>query len=309
MELRELETFRAVVEAGGVIKAAARLNRAQSSVTARIRQLEGSLGVQLFDRDGRKLRLTSAGEALLSYSGRLLDLAEEARSAVRRDSVCGRLRLGAMESVAATRLPRPLADFHRRHPDVAVELQTAPSRELLARLQADRLDAVIVGEQVDVEHFLWLPLYEEEVVMVGAVGCPAIQDLRRLAGCTLLVFPGNGCAYRRRLEQWLQAQRRVPARVLEFTSYHAILAAAVAGVGISLVPRSVLDIYPQRNDLAIRDVPAHLAHVQTALVMPRGRHLPALTALANCLRNAMNDRPSDDTRDRPRTRRKAAKSA
>ncbi|MHB1618227.1 MAG: LysR family transcriptional regulator, partial [Metallibacterium sp.] len=101
MDLRELEAFQAVVEAGGVGRAALRLHRAQSSITARIRQLEASLGVALFERDGRALRLTAAGDALLGYTGRLLGLAEEARAAVRQDSIGGRLRLGAMESVAA----------------------------------------------------------------------------------------------------------------------------------------------------------------------------------------------------------------
>jgi len=64
MDLRELEAFQAVVEAGGVGRAALRLHRAQSSITARIRQLEASLGVALFERDGRALRLTAAGDAL-----------------------------------------------------------------------------------------------------------------------------------------------------------------------------------------------------------------------------------------------------
>ncbi len=284
MELRELETFRAVVEAGGVGRAADRLNRAQSSVTARIRQLEASLGVPLFDREGRNLRLTAAGDALLGYTDRLLELAAEARAAVRDDVVGGRLRLGAMESVAASRLPHPLAAFHREHPRVSVELQTAPSRELVARVQAGALDAAVVGDEVDDERFVRVPLYTEELVLVGPGGRALPRDPAQLSGSTLLVFHGNGCAYRRRLEQWLQSRRAVPGRVLEFASYHAILASAAAGVGISLVPRSVLEIYPQRDALSVCRMPAQNARVRTALVMQRGRHLPALTQLANHLR-------------------------
>jgi DNA-binding transcriptional LysR family regulator len=285
MELRELETFRAVVEAGGVGRAAERLNRAQSSVTARIRQLEASLGVALFDREGRNLKLTAAGDALLGYADRLLDLAAQARAAVRDDVVGGRLRLGAMESVAASRLPHPLAAFHREHPRVSVELQTAPSRELVARVQAGALDAAVVGDEVDDERFVRVPLYNEELVLVGPGGRALPRDPAQLSGSTLLVFHGNGCAYRRRLEQWLQSRRAVPGRVLEFASYHAILASAAAGVGISLVPRSVLDIYPQRDALTVCRMPGQNARVRTALVMQRGRHLPALTQLANHLRD------------------------
>jgi DNA-binding transcriptional LysR family regulator len=186
--------------------------------------------------------------------------------------------------VAASRLPHPLAAFHRDHPQVSVELQTAPSRELVARVQARTLDAAIVGDEVDDERFARVPLYTEELVLVGPGGRPLGREPSRLSGCTLLVFHGNGCTYRRRMEQWLQSRRAVPGRVLEFASYHAILASAAAGVGISLVPRSVLEIYPQRAALSVARMPSQLARVRTALVMQRGRHVPALTQLANCLR-------------------------
>jgi len=284
VELRELETFRAIVEAGGVVRAASRMHRAQSSVTARIRQLEASLGVQLFERDGRTLRLTAAGDVLLQYADRLLGLADEARAAVHLDSVCGRLRLGAMESIAASRLPGPLAAFHRRYPEVAVELQTAPSRELIARLQAGGLDAVIVGDEVDDARFTSIPLYQEEMILVAAAGCPLLQNPKRLNGKTLLVFQGQGCAYRRRFEQWLQTLRVVPSRVLEFGSYHAILAAAAAGVGASLIPRSVLDIYAQREAVSWAEVPSRVAKLRTLLLMPMTTHAPALTRLVELLR-------------------------
>lgn len=289
MELRELETFRAVVESGGMNHAAARLNRAQSSITARIHQLEASLGVPLFEREGRRLRLTAAGDVLVGYSERLLDLAEETRAAVQRDSVCGRLRLGTMESVAATRLPQPLAAFHRRYPDVSVELQTAHSRDLLGMLQAGTLDmAIFCGDAVDGERFASMPWYSEELVLLTAAG-ETLRDPRHMAGGTVLVFRGHGCAYRRRFEQWLQALHVVPARVLEFASYHAILAATAAGVGCCLVPRAVLDIYPQRDALSVHKVPTRIARVRTAVVTPRGRHLPALTRLADCLRKDLAD--------------------
>jgi DNA-binding transcriptional LysR family regulator len=284
MELRELETFRAVVESGGMNRAATRLNRAQSSITARIRQLEASLGVSLFAPEGRGLRLTAAGDALVGYADRLLSLADETRAAVRRDKACGRLRLGTMESVAASRLPRPLAGFHQRHPEISVELQTAHSRELLARLQAGALDLAIVSDEVDDERFASLPWHVEELVLVAAAG-DAVRDPRRMVGGTLLVLGGNGCAYRRRFEQWLQNLRVVPARELEFASYHAILTAAASGVGVGLIPRSVLDIYAQRDAVSVHKVPARLARVRTAVVTLRGRHMPSLTRLVDCLRD------------------------
>jgi len=122
VDLAALTIFRAVVRENGVTRAAAKLNRVQSNVTTRIKQLEEQLGADLFIRDGRRLVLTPAGETLLPYAERLLALADEARHAVRADRPSGRLRLGTMESVAATRLPGLLARYHQQWPDVALEL-------------------------------------------------------------------------------------------------------------------------------------------------------------------------------------------
>ena len=105
---------------GGVTRAAERLHRVQSNVTTRVRQLEDDLGVQLFIRSGKRLHLAPAGQVLLGYADRLLDLAQEARGAVQDAKPRGLFRLGAMESTAAVRLPAPLSDYHLRYPEVTL---------------------------------------------------------------------------------------------------------------------------------------------------------------------------------------------
>ncbi len=305
MDLRELETFQAVVAAGGIGRAASKLHRAQSSITSRIQQLETSLGVQLFHREGQRLRLTAPGEELVDYARRMLELAEQTRVAVRSGETGGALRLGAMESVAASRLPYPLAAFHRAHPQIWVNLHTASSRGLVADVQAGALDAAIVGEQVDTERFRCVPLYVEELVLVGARDSAMLAEPKRLAEGTVLVYHSQGCIYRRRLLDWLDVQRIVPARLLEFASYHGIFAAAAAGVGVGLVPRSVLETYPQRDALSVREMPARLARIQTALAMLRTTHLPVLTRLEECLRkDAVAARGKTDPSPRRATARK-----
>src|SRR5215813_6374965 len=105
MDLDDLHIFRAVVHAGGITRAAEKLNRVQSNVTTRVHQLEEELGVELFIRNGKKLHLSPAGKLLLDYADRLLDLADEAREAVHDAKPRGLLRLGSMESTASIRLP------------------------------------------------------------------------------------------------------------------------------------------------------------------------------------------------------------
>ncbi|WP_233750675.1 LysR family transcriptional regulator, partial [Bordetella bronchiseptica] len=124
MELAELEIFRAVARTESVTRAAHALARVQSNVTTRLRQLEDSLGVTLFLRENKRMTLTPDGRRLLAYAERLLALAEETRQAMRADTPAGRLRLGAMESAAASRLPQPLASLHAQWPDLAIDLHT-----------------------------------------------------------------------------------------------------------------------------------------------------------------------------------------
>jgi DNA-binding transcriptional LysR family regulator len=132
MELSDLNIFRTVVESGGITRAAEKLNRVQSNVTTRISQLEADLGVKLFVREGKKMRLSPAGTILLERGNRLLELAREAKEAVHEETPSGLLRIGTGESTAAVRLPGPLSEFHRRYPQVTLELQNGNPQELIA---------------------------------------------------------------------------------------------------------------------------------------------------------------------------------
>src|SRR5687768_17710567 len=106
MELRLLATFEKVADVLSFTRAAADLGYAQSSVTSQIRALESSLGVDLFERLGSRIRLTEAGERLLPYARRMIDLAEEAQAAVTgADEPAGTITVGTMESLTSYRLP------------------------------------------------------------------------------------------------------------------------------------------------------------------------------------------------------------
>ena len=120
MELSDLNVFATVVREGGVTRAAEKLHRVQSNVTTRVRKLEEELGVELFMRDGRRLKLAPAGHVLLGYADRLLALAAEARDALNEAEPRGVLRLGSMESTAAARLPQPLSLLARKYPGITV---------------------------------------------------------------------------------------------------------------------------------------------------------------------------------------------
>ena len=282
MELTELQIFRTVAEAGGITRASERLHRVPSNVTTRLQQLEDSLGTRLFLREGRRLIITPAGEVLLDYTCRIQALVQEAKDALHDGAPRGRLRVGAMESTAACRLPVPLAEYHRRFPQVGIELATGPSRQLLARVLQGELDAALLADAPSDERLESLPAFNEELVIVTSAGHAPVRAPIDVQTRTLLAF-ASGCAYRRRLEEWFAGAGVAPERVVELTSYHAILGCAVAGMGVAMLPRALLSIFPGRTRLGVHRLPAPWRWSQTTLVWRKGAGSGRLAALAKLL--------------------------
>jgi DNA-binding transcriptional LysR family regulator len=285
MDLAALRIFQAVVAEGGVARAAAKLNRVQSNVTTRIKQLEASLGVGLFIRDGKRLILSPAGKVLLNYAERMLRLAAEATLAVKSGEPAGTLRVGTLESTAASRLPPVLGKYHRRHPSVRLELITAPSAQLVQAVHAYEVDAAIVADPAPSDALHRLPVFDEQLVVVADARQKTVRSAKDIAGKTIIAFK-VGCAYRKRLENWLAESDLAPERILELGSYHAILACAAAGTGVAIVPRSVLNLGPKLKGVSIHSLPARVGNVKTMLIWRKNYDSAALRALVDVLTEA-----------------------
>jgi len=282
MELSDLHVFRTVVEAGGVTRAADRLHRVQSNVTTRVRKLEEDLGVELFLREGRRLQLSPAGNVLLGYAERLLALATEAREALQESGPRGVLRLGSMESTAAARLPRPLALLARRHPAITVELRTGAPRQLIPAVIAGELDAVLVAEPIDDKRLAFELAWVEDYVIIAGPSHPPIRTPKDVQGRTLLVFE-HGCPHRMRLEAWFAEHGVQVDRVIEMGSYHAILGCAVAGMGIALLPKIVLDTFTERRQLSVYPMTGRYRSARTLLAWRRDFPSARVQALAEAI--------------------------
>jgi DNA-binding transcriptional LysR family regulator len=178
IDLVALEIFRTVAEQGGIGRAAMKLNRVQSNVTTRVKQLEHSLGVALFLRQGRGIVLSPEGRVLLSYAERLLQLSAEAESAVRVGVPQGTLRLGALESLAATRLPPILSRFHAAHPAVRIDLVTGTTAALVGRVRAHEIDGALVAQPFDGRGLDARVVFIEELVLIGPKGAARIRTPR-----------------------------------------------------------------------------------------------------------------------------------
>jgi DNA-binding transcriptional LysR family regulator len=283
LDFAELDIFRTVAAEGSVTRAAQRLQRVQSNVTTRLRQLEAELGTPLFLRDGKRMVLTAEGETFLGYANRLLALEQEARGAISPGRPAGRLRLGSMESTAASRLPGPLARFHARWPAVALELTMGPSQRLVDAVQGHALDCALIAlpkNGAPEPGLAAISVFTEELLLVLPAGHPPPEGPADIAVESLAALE-PGCTYRRMAEDWLapRTATRPPLRLLQLGSYHAILACVAAGTSIGVVPRSVLEL--QKAPLAIR---SHvLGPVDTWLVRRDGYRSAAFDALAATL--------------------------
>ncbi|MEE7492964.1 LysR family transcriptional regulator [Methylobacterium oryzae CBMB20] len=294
MNSTDLMFFAAVAETGGIGRAAARLNTVQSNVTGRIRALEQALRVPLFHRGSRGVTMTRAGERLLPYALQVGQLLAEARHALLAEGEPrGPLRIGAMETTAALRLPGPLADFAARHPDVDIELETGPTELLIARVLDRSLEGAFVAGPVTQADLVAIPVLTEELVLVAhpAVGDLAalLDRLARARDAKVLVFRA-GCSYRRRLEQFLARQGLVHVRRMEFGTLDGILGCVAAGLGVTLVPRAVAEPAHRAGRVSIHPVPDGDGRARTLLVhRADARPSAAFARFAEQIRTAFPD--------------------
>jgi DNA-binding transcriptional LysR family regulator len=285
MDLSDLLIFKTVAEEGGILRAAGKLHRVPSNVTTRIRQLEASLGTPLFIRERQRLVISPGGRMLLGYAERLLRLADEARHSLVQPGPSGVLRLGALESTSASRLPAVLSRFHKTYPDVRVELQTGTNDALTAGVKERRLDAAFVVERPSDSMLESMTVFAEKLVLIASRDHPPIVRPLDVADDSIIAFPA-GCAYRRVLERWLGGQGTATMRVLELHSYHAMVACVAAGTGVALLPESVLQTV-RAAAVTRHRLPKVFERASTPLIWRASEASPAVAALCNQLERAI----------------------
>jgi DNA-binding transcriptional LysR family regulator len=275
IDLQALRIFKAVIDEGSVTRAASQLHYVQSNVTARLQQLEAHLGVQLFHRAGGRLVITPAGQTLKGYAERLLRLANEAKLSVAAGGAPrGPLVIGAMETTAAARLPRVLAAFHARYPDVDLTIETGPTAHLVERVLDFALDAALVGGKVEHPMLQGRVVLEEQLVLIAGKRHAPVTSPQDLGDAMLLVFRA-GCSYRRALEGWLASQGVMARRVVEFGTFEGIVGCVAAGMGVSLMPRVLIEQRRLADSVSVHALPPRYGKMKTTMIWRKdsGSHL------------------------------------
>lgn len=295
MDLASLQLFRAVAHEQSITRAAQMLGRAPSNVTTRIQQLEIEVGVSLFRRDSKRMVLTSEGQTYLDYAERILNLADEALQAVKPGDPSGTLRIGAMESTVAVRLPQAIAQFNADWPVVTLFLDTGPSQHLVDGLLEHLFDCALIAKPdrwwLEPDDLDLVPLFEEELVLLLPSWHPDVKSAEDIVPKGFATFMA-GCTYRSVAEDWLTDNGRLPNRFAfhQVNSLHAMFACTAAGSCVSVMPRSVVQQL-QPGGL-VKEVP--IGKSITYLASRPGFATPAFVAFREALVSTANVRLETD---------------
>ena len=273
MQFKSLRIFDAVASTGSFGAAAQRLHTVQSNVTAHIKKLEDELGVQLLERSASPVCLTPAGHTLWPQAQQLLQ-AHDATCALfsGHSAPAGSLRIGAMESTAALRLPAVLAQLYQRHPQLDLQLRTGPTAALLEDLQRGQLDCALVAGQPPQPRWWGQPVFQEELVLVSPQRLRTLPAAEVLLHTPFLAFR-QGCSYRQRIELLLASQGVTAARIMEMGTLDAILGCVAAGMGLALMPQALMQTQTARFAVHCLRLPPplrqHIGVIDTWLVAPQ----------------------------------------
>nr|WP_275984177.1 LysR family transcriptional regulator [Paenibacillus hamazuiensis] len=261
-----MQIFLAVANEGSITRAAEKLEYVQSSISIRIQQLESELKTELFRRGRQGVKLTTSGEALKSYAEKIIFLTQEAERVVADNSIPrGTLRIGSLETTAAIRLPFILTEYHKSYPEVDLTLKTGTTEELIHLVLKYELDGAFVAAPVEHAELETIEVGVEELALISGEQFPSIERPEQLRNLPLLVFR-VGCSYRRKLEDWLHLKGILPAKIMEFGTLEGILGCIHAGLGVSLLPRSVVERALIKYNLQSQDISENFAKTPTLFI-------------------------------------------
>jgi DNA-binding transcriptional LysR family regulator len=244
MELRQLKYLITVIEEASFTRAAAQLHVAQPGVSAQIRQLEREVGETLLDRSGRTVRATEAGLAMLPYARAALDAVASARMSVDELTglVRGQVTVGTVASVAAVDLPGVLAEFHHRHPEVAIAVAEGRREDLVAQLRAGQVDMVLVGSGTTDAAMATQVVADEALIAIVGHDHP-------LAARATITIPGlrnrdlislsRGTGLRACVDAACASAGFEPRIAFEVSDPRVLVQFAARGLGIGLVSESI----------------------------------------------------------------------
>lgn len=243
---RDIEIIRSVVRYGGFRAASDATGLAQSAISRRIRHLEDRMGITIFERDGRGVRLSATGRRLCDEAEVLIAQRDRILGELTQGVMAGVVRLGVAETVTHTILPRLLTNLGQRHPMLRFEISVDTSDQMGQALKDDRLDVVIMLRDQAPRGIALTPVPPVTMgwfVSPAHFTLPDPADIDDLAALPIVSFPKTTSPHRQVLEL-LTPGRRQPATVHGSASIATMLHLVRQGFGIGTIPHSIVEAWP-----------------------------------------------------------------
>lgn len=260
MHIRTLETFVWIARLGSFRAAANRIYSSQPSVSARISGLEDRLGVELFDRTGKKVTLTAKGREFLVYAEKMLSLHGEMLQAIAQpSSIQGTIRLAVSETIAHTWLPQLIEKVSEAYPAINLELDVDISVNLAEKLKNHQIDIAFLMGLVNQPGVVNRPLCKYSLIWVASprLALPSAQiSLEELAKWPIITYP-------RQSEPYVAIRSLVDpmnhsSRVHSSSSLSTIIRMTVDGLGVSALPSEIISQELSNGSLRRFDVDANV---------------------------------------------------
>jgi LysR family hydrogen peroxide-inducible transcriptional activator len=290
LTLRQLRYFKALAEHGHFGRAADACAISQPALSLQIKELEETLGLPLFERSARKVRLTTFGEDLQERIRDILravdEVGEMARAA--RTGLAGRLRIGVIPTIAPYILPAVIRELTKRHEGLDIHVRETLTSKLLADLSEGRIDTAIVALPVSEPHLTEVALFEEEFVLVRPDGDAdkPIPDAAKLKEMKLLLLEEGHC-FRDQALSFCSVQSAVPRDGLDGSSLSTLVQMVGSGIGVTLIPEMAVPIETRSADVSIDYFPAPRPSRTVGMIWRKTSPLaPQLAEIAEVVRDA-----------------------
>lgn len=254
LTLRQLRYFEAVARLGHFGRAAEDCAISQPALSMQIKELEETLGTELFERGGRQVRLTSFGEELALRVRDILRSVEELGDLARasHEGLVGRLRIGVIPTIAPYLLPTIIADLTRRHEGLDIHVRETLTSKLIQELAEGRIDTAIVALPVSEPSLTEVALFSEEFVLVrpaGDEGKP-VPNREALRAMRLLLLEEGHC-FRDQALSFCDFHSARPRELLDGSSLSTLVQMVGAGIGVTLIPEMAVAVETRSASVSV----------------------------------------------------------
>ena len=269
MEINDLKIFQVVAYEKSISKAALKLGYAQSNITARIKLLENKLNTTLFIRNNKGTTITPSGEKLLKYADKILELIDEVNEEFLPAKVASTIKIGATQTISASILPKLFSLFYDKHPQVSLVLKTEKQKALIDMVITGELDGAFVTDEIASSKIKKVITFKEDLALISSFN---IYDINNLT-TPIIGISDTNCPYRKLLQKWLIYSESKHAAIIEFDSLESILRGISEGLGVSILPKSIL---PKNSNFLVYNLPDNFRELEVKFIINKNTKINTL---------------------------------